>query len=46
MILLSIVSEEISHVGHEERFTIEDLGEGIHRLDRFCDAAAVGAAHA
>ena len=32
VILLTILSEEISHVGEEERFTIEELGEGIHRL--------------
>ena len=32
VILLSIASEEVSHVGEEERFTIEELGEGIHRL--------------
>ena len=32
VILLTILSEEISHVGEEERFTVEELGEGIHRL--------------
>lgn len=32
VILLTIASEEIAHVGDEERFTIEELGEGIHRL--------------
>lgn len=32
VILLTIASEEVSHVGDEERFTIEELGEGIHRL--------------
>ncbi|MDP9190357.1 MAG: potassium transporter Kup [Acidobacteriota bacterium] len=32
VILLTIASEEVSHVSDEERFTIEELGEGIHRL--------------
>ena len=32
VILLTLLSEEISHVGEEERFTVEELGEGIHRL--------------
>lgn len=32
VILLTILSEEISHVSEEERFTIDELGEGIHRL--------------
>jgi KUP system potassium uptake protein len=32
VILLTIVSDEISHVADEERFTIDELGEGIHRL--------------
>jgi KUP system potassium uptake protein len=32
VILLTIVTEEISHVSEEERFTVEALGEGIHRL--------------
>jgi KUP system potassium uptake protein len=32
VILLSIATEEVSHVSDDERFTIEELGEGIHRL--------------
>jgi KUP system potassium uptake protein len=32
VILLTILSEDVSHFDAEERFTIEDLGEGIHRL--------------
>jgi KUP system potassium uptake protein len=32
IILLTISSEEVSHVSENERFTIEDLGEGIHRM--------------
>ncbi len=32
VILLTITSEEISHVGDDERFTVEELGEGIHRV--------------
>ena len=32
VILLSIVNEEVSHIGPKERFTVEGLGAGIHRL--------------
>jgi KUP system potassium uptake protein len=32
VILLTIQTEEVSHVGESERFTVEDLGSGIHRL--------------
>ncbi len=32
VILLTILTEEISHVSEDERFTVEHLGEGIHRL--------------
>jgi len=32
LILLTIESEEVSHVPADERFTVEDLGEGIHRV--------------
>ncbi|HET8796472.1 MAG TPA: potassium transporter Kup [Thermoanaerobaculia bacterium] len=32
VILLTIQTEEIAHVGESERFTIEELGEGVHRL--------------
>ena len=32
VVLLTIESEEISHVSPAERFTVEDLGEGIHRV--------------
>ncbi|MFA6954396.1 MAG: potassium transporter Kup [Thermoanaerobaculia bacterium] len=33
VILLSISSEEVSHVGAAERFTLVDLGAGIQRLE-------------
>lgn len=32
VILLTITSEEISHVPESDRFTVDYLGEGIHRL--------------
>jgi len=32
VVLLTIESEEVSHVSPAERFTVEDLGEGIHRI--------------
>jgi len=32
VILLTIANEEVSHVSPKERFTVEELGEGIHRL--------------
>jgi KUP system potassium uptake protein len=32
VILLTIQSEEIAHVSEQERFTVEELGEGIHRV--------------
>ncbi len=32
VVLLTIMSEEVSHVAPAERFTVEDLGEGIHRV--------------
>ncbi len=32
VILLTIQSEEISHISEKERFTVEDLGIGVHRL--------------
>ena len=32
VVLLTIESEEVAHVNAGERFDIEDLGEGIHRL--------------
>jgi len=32
VVLLTIESEEVSHVSPSERFTVEDLGEGIHRI--------------
>ncbi|MBI2214203.1 MAG: potassium transporter Kup [Acidobacteria bacterium] len=33
VILLSLTSEEVSHVGDAERLELADLGEGIHRLE-------------
>ncbi|HVE69726.1 MAG TPA: potassium transporter Kup [Thermoanaerobaculia bacterium] len=32
VVLLTITSEEIAHIAGSERFTIEDLGEGVHRV--------------
>ncbi|HUR83402.1 MAG TPA: potassium transporter Kup [Thermoanaerobaculia bacterium] len=32
VILLTITSEEIAHVSETERFTVEDLGAGVHRV--------------
>jgi KUP system potassium uptake protein len=32
VILLTIATEEVSHLGDEERMTIDDYGEGIYRL--------------
>jgi KUP system potassium uptake protein len=32
VILLTVESEEVSHVADDERFTLEDLGEGILRV--------------
>lgn len=32
VILLTLLTEEVAHIADEERFTIEDLGEGIHRV--------------
>ena len=32
LVLLTIHSEEVSHVAPAERFTVENLGEGIHRV--------------
>jgi KUP system potassium uptake protein len=33
VILLTIASEEISHIRGEERLSVEELGEGIHRVN-------------
>ena len=32
VILLTITSEEVAHIGDEERLSVEELGEGIHRV--------------
>jgi KUP system potassium uptake protein len=32
VVLLTIESEEVAHVSADERFTVEDFGEGIHRV--------------
>ncbi|HET7711507.1 MAG TPA: KUP/HAK/KT family potassium transporter, partial [Thermoanaerobaculia bacterium] len=32
VILLTVLTEESSHISEEERFTVENLGEGIHRV--------------
>ena len=33
VILLTIASEEVAHIAANERMTIEELGEGIHRIE-------------
>lgn len=33
VLLLSIATEEVSHVSEEERMTVHDLGEGVLRVD-------------
>jgi KUP system potassium uptake protein len=32
IILLTITAEEVAHVSEEERFTVEELGQGFHRI--------------
>jgi KUP system potassium uptake protein len=32
VILLTVITEEVAHMSEEERFRVEDLGEGIHSV--------------